>query len=775
MADVFLARSVATPGMERIVILKRLRDDLSNDDQSLSKMFLDEARLCLHLSHPGIIPIYDVGEHEGSFYIAMEFVEGQPLHRLRAALSKASAKFPAELAAKIASETLAALHYAHEFHDRDGAALKIVHRDVSPQNILLGYDGRVRLLDFGVAKAAGREVKTEVRVLKGKVRYMAPEQVLATREGALVDGRADIFALGVVLWELLAGRRLREHGDDLTALMDLLQLETPIPPLATVAEGVDEALAKIVDRAVQKRPENRYATAHEMRRDLDRWLLNQETEADLPATLNAYFSTECDSVSKRIRELVANVPTSVRPSQRSSFEELAEFDRTGVSRVGSESGASRRAAVRASEEGSGSKRSASPPRVGGGPSLPTLASRELPNEIGGSVPPEKQRSPLLPVAVVAALLVLVFGIFAATRTKKAAEVTAEPVREEAKREPAGVERAATAPTTAEVSAAPTAAAAVAPAGAATTTAPSKAVYYVPAKKTTPAHSAVAAAAVSVTLSLSASAFAGPAECIEMHTRGQQQVASGQLSAGKKSFEACAQPECPTVVQSDCAKLAESTTARLPRVSFSAQAAAGGDLPETTVEVDGVKVASYLGDGKSYVLDPGRHSVRFVHESEERIVAIVLAEGEAGRVIKATFGTAPQVATPGDAAKSNGSSVKKEAPQEPSRSVLPLVTACVGVAALGTGIALIFVGHGKVPHRLFDEQQYLFGPARRPGLCVGKECGWPREYRLCRRGRWARRDRRKPCLVLHLFADGARRGHVHRFFPADSAPRNSPGP
>lgn len=510
MADVFLARSVATPGMERIVILKRLRDDLSNDDQNLSKMFLDEARLCLHLSHPGIIPIYDVGEHEGSFYIAMEFVEGQPLHRLRAALGKASAKFPPELAAKIASETLAALHYAHEFHDRDGVALKIVHRDVSPQNILLGYDGRVRLLDFGVAKAAGREVKTEVGVLKGKVRYMAPEQVLATREGATVDGRADLFALGVVLWELLAGRRLREQGDDLSALMDLLQLETPIPPLASVAEGVDEGLAKIVDRAVQKRPENRYSTAHEMRRDLDRWLLNQETEPDLPGTLMAYFSTEREAVSKRIRELVAHVPTSARPSQRGTFEELAEFDRTGVSRVGSESGA-RRGSESGARRGSASVRVPSPSTRPTGPSLPTLASRELPHEIGGSVPPEKasepprrdetntSRSPLVPVAVVAALLVLVFGIFAATRTKKTPEVAAEPVREEAKREPAGVERAAAAPSTAEVSAAapttaapPTTAAAVAPTG--VTTPPSKAVYYVPAKKTTPAATAAPAAA-----------------------------------------------------------------------------------------------------------------------------------------------------------------------------------------------------------------------------------------------------------------------------------------
>ena len=170
MADVFLAKSVAAAGMDRIVILKRLREDISSEDSSLAAMFLDEARLSLNLSHPGIIPIYDVGEHDGAFYIAMEFVEGQPLNRLRSAVEKKKEVFPPVLAVQIATETLAALHYAHEFADRDGVPLHIVHRDVSPQNILLGYDGRVRLLDFGVAKAAGREVKTEVGVLKGKVR-----------------------------------------------------------------------------------------------------------------------------------------------------------------------------------------------------------------------------------------------------------------------------------------------------------------------------------------------------------------------------------------------------------------------------------------------------------------------------------------------------------------------------------------------------------------------------------------------------------------------------
>lgn len=205
----------------------------------------------------------------------------------------------------------------------------------------------------------------------------------------------------------------------------------------------------------------------------------------------------------------------------------------------------------------------------------------------------------------------------------------------------------------------------------------------------------------------------------MHARGQQQVASGQLSAGKKSFETCAQPECPSVVQSDCAKLAEATTARLPRVSFSAQAAAGGDLAETVVEVDGVKVASYLGDGKSYVLDPGRHSVRFVHESEERIVAIVLAEGETGRVIKATFGTAPQAPGASDTRAPAAPGTPKQAPEEPSRSALPLVTAGVGVAALGTGIALIFVGRGKVPSACSTSNNTCSAPPGDPVFASAK--------------------------------------------------------
>ena len=405
MADVFLAKSVAAAGMDRIVILKRLREDISSEDSSLAAMFLDEARLSLNLSHPGIIPIYDVGEHDGAFYIAMEFVEGQPLNRLRSAVEKKKEVFPPVLAVQIATETLAALHYAHEFADRDGVPLHIVHRDVSPQNILLGYDGRVRLLDFGVAKAAGREVKTEVGVLKGKVRYMAPEQVLATRGQATVDGRADVFALGVVLWELLAGRRLREGADDLAALLDLVQLEVPFPSLASVAPHVDARLAAIADRALQKRPDDRYATASEMKRELDRWLALQDEEPNLQGALATYFAEERQAVSRKIRDMATNAPTSARSFQRAGMDELIEFERTGASLVGSAPSGARTHSGRAAHS---SRRPVAPTLVSRDEAgLDAASQRAAPSM---SVPAEGPTQNKLPWAIAAVALLLVVAL-----------------------------------------------------------------------------------------------------------------------------------------------------------------------------------------------------------------------------------------------------------------------------------------------------------------------------------------------------------------------------
>src|SRR5580692_2855373 len=222
MADVFLALSRGPMGFSKLVVLKRLRRALA-DDKGFRNMFLDEARLAARLNHPNVVHTHEVGEDKGNYFIAMEYLEGQSLNKVIHELSKRGETLPELVCARIISDALAGLHYAHELKDFDGTPLDIIHRDVSPHNVFVTYDGQVKLVDFGIAKAALSQVQTEVGVLKGKVAYMAPEQAMGTD----VDGRADIFAMGIVLWELLAQERLMTGESAAATLLRLLQ--QPIP------------------------------------------------------------------------------------------------------------------------------------------------------------------------------------------------------------------------------------------------------------------------------------------------------------------------------------------------------------------------------------------------------------------------------------------------------------------------------------------------------------------------------------------------------------------
>src|SRR5262245_17105669 len=202
MADVLLAMMQGAAGFRKLVVLKRLRPNLA-DDAELLAMFSDEARLAARLNHPNVVQTYEVGYDAGRHFIAMEWLDGQPLHRLLKAAWAYDA-LPLDVHLFILCEALRGLHYAHELQDFDGTRLEVVHRDVSPQNVFLTYEGQVKLVDFGVAKAHARSTDTQVGVVKGKVAYMAPEQAL----GCPVDRRADVFSVGVMLWEAVARRRL---------------------------------------------------------------------------------------------------------------------------------------------------------------------------------------------------------------------------------------------------------------------------------------------------------------------------------------------------------------------------------------------------------------------------------------------------------------------------------------------------------------------------------------------------------------------------------------
>ncbi|MFZ5784838.1 MAG: serine/threonine protein kinase, partial [Acidobacteriota bacterium] len=201
MAEVFLAHEVGTGGAERLVVIKRVLSHFAHDRKFI-QMFLDEARLATRLSHPNIATVYEVGAHERQYFLSMEFVHGEDLRSL---LARPELRLEACQAALIAARVAAALHHAHNLADLQGKPLHVVHRDVSPQNIRLSYEGVVKVLDFGIAKAVSNAETTQAGTVKGKYPYMSPEQAEGVVE---LDARSDVFSLGIVLHELLTYRRL---------------------------------------------------------------------------------------------------------------------------------------------------------------------------------------------------------------------------------------------------------------------------------------------------------------------------------------------------------------------------------------------------------------------------------------------------------------------------------------------------------------------------------------------------------------------------------------
>ena len=254
MASVFLGRARGVAGFERVVAVKVCHPHLRVDEE-FAEMFLDEARLAAKIHHPNVVSTLDVGDDDGRLYLVMEYIEGDRLSGLIKAAGKRGRRIPPPVAARIFIDMLSGLHAAHELADKDGTDLSVVHRDVSPQNVLVGVDGVARITDFGIAKTEARVSDAGAAQIKGKLAYMAPEQL----EGAVVTRRTDLYAAGVVLWETLTGRRLFRGDTDLDTVQ--LVVKGDVRPPSEIVTDLDPAFDALVMKAVERDPEKRFATA----------------------------------------------------------------------------------------------------------------------------------------------------------------------------------------------------------------------------------------------------------------------------------------------------------------------------------------------------------------------------------------------------------------------------------------------------------------------------------------------------------------------------------
>ena len=297
MATVYLAVALGQSGFRKLAVVKLLRPEIAVDDEFV-QMFLDEAKLCARLSHPNIVHTYDVGVDEVGHLMAMEYLDGVSLHAAVAKLSRKGGPFNFPMQCRVLLDVVEGLRYAHELKDYDGRSLEIVHRDVTPHNIFVTYDGQVKLLDFGIAKAATSSVRTATGVIKGKLTYMAPEQA----RGEPVDPRADLYAVGVMLWEAVTGRRRWPTGLSQPALFTRLASGEPPENPNAAGQGYPPEIDGIILKALAPKPDDRFQTAGELREALEGVLRKLEPVSlrDLGGMLAEAFSDG----RKRLRDVI---------------------------------------------------------------------------------------------------------------------------------------------------------------------------------------------------------------------------------------------------------------------------------------------------------------------------------------------------------------------------------------------------------------------------------------------------------------------------------------
>jgi serine/threonine-protein kinase len=286
MAEAYLALAGELPRLRTLVVVKRILPHLSENEQFV-RMFIDEARIGALLDHPNIPRIIEVGHDEDGYFLAMEAVPGKPLSAILRRALRRERPLGQEYAAFIVGRAAAALAYAHALTDGSGRPLNIVHRDVSPENIMVSFEGAVKMIDFGIASAQGRVSQTVVGGLKGKIEYMSPEQAT----GAPVDRRSDVFSLGIVLWEALSGRRLFRRETELGVMRAITDEPIPRP---SGPHPIPHRLERIVMTALEREPDDRFQDAHEMALLLERYAFRSDgfDPAELVAQIKQLFPAD---------------------------------------------------------------------------------------------------------------------------------------------------------------------------------------------------------------------------------------------------------------------------------------------------------------------------------------------------------------------------------------------------------------------------------------------------------------------------------------------------
>lgn len=337
MAELFLALHRSVAGFEKLVVIKRILPSM-NTDKGFIDMLLHEARIAATLSHPNIVQIFDVGQVEGKYFIAMEHIHGEDIRSIvRAMKKKAVTEFPLEHTLSIVLGMCAGLAYAHDRRDLDGALLNIVHRDISPQNIVVTFTGDVKIVDFGIAKSGTQTGEdTKDGQLKGKVPYMSPEQAA----GEEIDWRSDIFAAGVMLFELTTGKRLFKGASEYETLKLICEKDYPLP--TQVRPGYPPALEQIVMKALAKKRDERYQSAREMQQDLEAFVREERipvSQVSLTKWMQALFEEKLAQQKEALQDVkqLADIIAAQHAASGSLYEGTLTGGTGGTSAPGASS------------------------------------------------------------------------------------------------------------------------------------------------------------------------------------------------------------------------------------------------------------------------------------------------------------------------------------------------------------------------------------------------------------------------------------------------------